>query len=109
MSHQQQVLERAAIDAHRAGIGWSAFWDRHGEAIRQVVPYDRRRRRRLVNRLLHLLVSGDPSGQKPAGDTMPWERDNQPEPPSPHDTETQARCQLPLWPLATPEIRVARR
>ena len=22
-----------------------------------------------------------------------------PEPPSPHDTATQARCQLPLWPM----------
>jgi hypothetical protein len=71
-------LERAALGAHRRGIGWATFWNEHGDAIRMAEPFDRGRYRSLVNRLLHLLTTGEASGMEPAGDDdMPWEVDDQ--------------------------------
>jgi hypothetical protein len=75
-------LKRAATDAHRRGQRWTQFWDEHANLIRQAVPYDRQRRRRLVNRLLSLVVSGNTAGQRPVpvgmlwGSAEPWEQDD---------------------------------
>ena len=91
-------LERAALVAHARGEQWATYWTAHADAIRAVEPYDRGRYRRLVNRLLSLVVSGDTAGQTAVGDddAVPWELDDQ---PSPHDSKTQARCLLPLTPM----------
>ncbi len=91
-------LERAALAAHARAEQWATFWAAHADAIRAVEPYDYGRYRRLVNRLLSLVVSGDTAGQTAVDDdTMPWELDGQ---PSPHDSKTQARCLLPLRPMS---------
>jgi hypothetical protein len=92
------MLELLAIDCHRMGSTWDLFWREHGERVRQAEPYDRGRYRRLVNRLLSLVVSGDTAGQQAISDddAMSWELDDQ---PSPHDSKTQARCLLPLQPM----------
>jgi hypothetical protein len=92
-------LELLALDCHRDGSTWAAFWQRHGDDVRKAEPYVATRYHRLVRRLLHLLTTGDESGQEPAGE--PWLLDDVPEQPSPHDSKTQARCLLPLMP--TPE------
>jgi hypothetical protein len=84
-------LERQALDAHRRGVGWTDFWQQHGEEVRAVEPYDRGRFYRLLTRLLGLLTSGDCDGQEPV-DPEPWLGDDQPEP---NDAGTQARCLLP--------------
>ena len=64
----ERMLELLAIDCHRVGSTWDSFWREHGERIRQAEPYDRGRYRRLVNRLLSLVVSGDTAGQQSIGD-----------------------------------------
>ncbi len=64
-------LERRAIDAHRHGIGWKEFWIAHGDEVRRLAPYDRRRFRAIYNTLLCVVVSGDDSGREPPG-TAPW-------------------------------------
>lgn len=71
MSKQAEVLEHAAIDAHARGERWEAFWKAHCEQVRQAEPYRHAAYRKLVNRLLSLLVSGD-SGPKPFGPAMLW-------------------------------------
>lgn len=98
MVNMTKQLERRAVEAHRRGESWAIFWGRHGDDVRAVEPYNRGRFRRLVDRLLALVVSGDTDGQQPIGDddAMAWERDDQ---PSPHDSKTQARCLLPLRPM----------
>jgi hypothetical protein len=90
-----RTLERAALAAHRRGTGWATFWQEHAQAIRQAEPWDRGRFRTLVNRLMHLVASGDGSGEQPAGDddAPPWVVDDA---PGPHDSQTQAHCLLPL-------------
>jgi len=73
-------LEQAAMEAHRQGVGWIEFHRQYAEAIAQLEPYDRRGYRRLTDRLLHLVVSGDRSGQFGVGDPDapdPWELDDQ--------------------------------
>jgi len=91
-----RVLHVAARNA--TGTTWCDYWAAHADAVRAAEPYDRGRYRRLVNRLLSLVVSGDTAGQTALGDddAMPWELDDQ---PSPHDSKTQARCLLPLQPM----------
>lgn len=73
-----QTLERAASAAFDAGIGWNDFWDKHAAAIKAVYPYNRERFRRLVNRLLSLVASGDTDGMMPldVDDTCPWVADD---------------------------------
>jgi len=85
-----RMLELLALDCHRVGSTWAEFWQEHGERVRQTEPYDRGRYRRLVNRLLSLVVSGDTDGQQPVGDddATPGELADQ---ASPHDTITRAR------------------
>jgi hypothetical protein len=96
MSKATQTLERAALDAHRRGLSWGEFWDEHGRDVCRAEPHDRRKFNRLVCRLLALLVSGNEDG---AESGEPWILDAQPNQPSPHDSISYARCQLPLWPL----------
>ena len=59
-------------------------------------PHDRQRFKRLTDRLLCLVTTGDLDGQVPVGDGVePWERDDvQHEQDAPSDTRTAARC---LW------------
>ena len=90
----QQHLERAAIDAYRAGQAWADFWQEWGARLLQAEPYDRGRFRRLVNRLLALVTSGDTDGMEPAGE--PWLLDDVQAVPAPADVGTAARC---LWPM----------
>ncbi|MCE5267220.1 MAG: hypothetical protein LLG00_04985 [Planctomycetaceae bacterium] len=96
MTQERRALQRAAIAAHRAGIGWNDFWQRRGEQVRKAEPYDVKRYHRLVNRLLSLVASGDTANVEPLD--APWLDDDLPEPVSPHDTKTQAKCQLSLLP-----------
>lgn len=98
MVNMTKQLERRAVEVHRRGEQWAVFWEQHGDDVRAVEPYNRGRFRRLVDRLLALVCSGDCDGVEPIGDddAMPWERDDQ---VSPHDSKTQARCLLPLRPM----------
>ena len=66
-----QALERAAIDAHARGIGWSDFWEQHGVEVCAAEPQDRQRFARLVRRLLALLTSGNDNGMHAAGQLTP--------------------------------------
>jgi hypothetical protein len=93
---EQRQLERSAIQAHACGIGWNEFWRQRGREVAQAEPYDRHRFARLVAKLLHLVASGDPSGQEPVG--QPWEHDDDAAVVVVvSDTATAARC---LWPMA---------
>jgi hypothetical protein len=91
MINGMKQLEALAVDAHHRGETWAAFWQQHAERVRNAEPFSREQYRRLVNRLLHLVTSGDSAGQYPPGDDPePWLIDDK---PSPHDTITQARLQ----------------
>ena len=70
--NQIKHLERAALDAHRHGIGWTDFWQRHGVAVREAEPFNRQRYHRLVRHLLHLLASGEASGEHPVAVGLLW-------------------------------------
>ena len=87
-------LEQAAIDAHDRGDTWAEWWEQHRHAVGRIEPYDNRAYRRLVNRLLMLVVSGDTDGQHPAGDPEPWQADDEAPMVPIDDTTTAARC---LW------------
>jgi hypothetical protein len=90
MNQSMQALERLAIDAHKQGIGWEQFWTEHGAQARALEPWSRQRFKRLVDRLLALLTSGDLAGMTAVGDDdPPWERDN--DQAKPADVGTQAR------------------
>ena len=93
-------LERSAPAAHRRGERWKTFWQAHAQAIRQAEPWNRQRFRRLVDRLLALVTSGDTAGMTAVGDDdLPWERDDVAQAQVlACDTQTNARC---LW---TPEV-----
>ena len=76
MTATVKQLERAAIAAHKAGSGWEEFWRVYGPQVCDAEPFNRERFRRLTDRLLHLLICGNPNGQYPVGDpdaTPPWE------------------------------------
>jgi hypothetical protein len=84
-----RILENAAIRAHARGDRWADFWERHAEAVRQAEPVNAGRYRRLVNRLLSLVASGDTNGMVAVGDDdMPWEIDDA---HKPADVGTAAR------------------
>ena len=91
MTKAERALERAAVDCHRRGIGWTDFWQRHGIAVREVESYNRQRYHRLVRRLLHLLTSGEASGEHPVGHEMlwgmAWDEDDYSLPPQGADTQ----------------------
>jgi hypothetical protein len=70
----RQQLEAAALDAHQAGTPWSVFWSQHGGHVIALEPMDRRRFRRLRDRLLTLVCCGDLDGQRPVDNPLcGWE------------------------------------
>ncbi len=92
-----QALETTAIEAHRAGMSWAGFWGQHSAQIRQAQPWRRPAYHRLVNRLMHLLLTGDGAGQFPPEDPdgiESWDRDDAAE--QPHETQTCACLQIDL-------------
>ena len=97
-------LERAAIAAHKSGLGWDQFWQTHGDEAR-AVTYDRRKFHRLFRTLLHLQSCGESSGEFGVGDhPEPWTLDDDvPAVDAVDDTTTHAMIQLPL-PLHYPEV-----
>ncbi len=94
-------LEQLALDAHRAGLKWADFWATAvAELVNQACPYDRAAYRRLVQQLSHMVLCGTTSGMLAPGDDdrlTPWDEDDQ---ATPHDTITQAKCQVPLFDMA---------
>lgn len=68
-------LEQAALDAHKAGLGWKDFWQQHGKEVIKAEPFNRVKSRRLVNRLLALVTSGDTCGMSTISPTQ-WESDD---------------------------------
>jgi hypothetical protein len=97
----EQTLETAAIDAHRAEVGWSGFWSSNADAILTAAGGCPARRRRLVERLLCLVVSGDADGQRPVGEDAQASR-LECDSDKPADTGTRVRCLLPLIPIPAP-------
>jgi hypothetical protein len=95
--NQTKELERLALTAHQRGESWAAFWERHGNAVQQAEPWNARQFKRLYDRLLALVCSGDTAGMEPLAIAEPWLQDDCPAPVS--DTITAARC---LW---TPEVK----
>jgi hypothetical protein len=92
-------LESAALEAHQQGLCWCEFWQQHGHAVKAAEPFSRDKLRRLCDRLLKLLLSGDTDGHEPVGsDPEPWLTDDA-EQSKPSDTATRARCLFPLRPL----------
>jgi len=97
--HLRRFLRLAAIEAFKAGRAWEDFWrGRRAQVARVERPgtpgFDR-----LQAELLHLVVSGERSGQFGVGDPDaldPWRADDA-RPTKPHDTTTRARIQLPLF------------
>jgi hypothetical protein len=93
MNKEIKKLEQAAIDAHRRGERWETFWHQHAEQARAVEPYSRQRFKRLFDRLVALVASGDTAGMMPVGDdgAMSWTLDDEANKPA--DTGTAARWQ----------------
>jgi hypothetical protein len=87
---QFKELERLAVDAHARGESWIIFWERHGNDIKAVYPWNRARLRRLIDRLLHLLTCGDVDGMESIDAPCPWLTDDN-EANKPADVGTQAR------------------
>ena len=89
--NQIKALERAALDAFQRGETWAAFWEVHGNEVKAAEPWNRRRFKRLVNRLLSLVASGDTAGMMPVADddALPWALDD--EAIQPADVGTQAK------------------
>jgi hypothetical protein len=91
-----QRLERAAIDAHRAGIGFGQFWNEHKEAVRMSIPRDRVYT--TYRRLLNIVLCGDDADVTSADD-LPLFRDDreqwfQDDDVQVDDVQTQARLQI---------------
>jgi hypothetical protein len=63
MNRQIQDLERRALAANKAGIGWSDFWPQVSADVAAVTDYYARGR--LVHRLVAIVASGDTDGQRP--------------------------------------------
>jgi hypothetical protein len=68
-------LENLAIAAHARGESWSTFWETVNKTVARMAEGDPIKFRRLVDRLLSVLVSGDTSGLEPPT-TEPWELDD---------------------------------
>jgi hypothetical protein len=98
--NQIKELEKLAIDAFRRGETWSAFWEQHGEQVKQAEPWNARDYHRLYQRLMALVCSGNDAGQYPIDVGMTqWELDDAQTRAPISDTQTNARC---LW---TPEVK----
>ena len=92
--NQIRQLERRATKAHRDGTGWLIFWPTIALAVQKAIPYDQRAFGRLRSKLMHLVLSGERSGQFGIGDfdavTEPWLMDDETA-SKPSDTTTNAR------------------
>jgi hypothetical protein len=100
MDMQQTIrqLEQAALDGHRAGQSWQAYFAAHTGAITAIIGSDSGEWGSLRDRLLALLVSGEISGQHPAGDSLDQDEARIPVVRPISDTKTAARL---LWPEVT--------
>jgi hypothetical protein len=91
-------LEQLALAAHAAGQLWAAFWPTVADQVQRVEPYCRERYQRLVGRLLHLLLCGDDSGERPVGDdSEPWLADDDAESTTGSDHDTFAAYCRERW------------
>lgn len=74
MTHTERIqrLEQQAIEAHAVGTSWPVFRAEVEAEVKAIEPMPGDRQRRLVEKLLHLVVSGDPAGALPPCD---WEGD----------------------------------
>ena len=77
-------LENEAFAAHRAGRLWSEFWAEHGPQVREA-------ERELRERLMHIVCTGERSGQFAAGDPDAIENLVEDDGAKPDDTHTNAR------------------
>ncbi len=91
-------LERPALQAHRRGDTWATFWQQYGQDAIALEPHHRQRFKRLTDRLLSLVTSGNLDGMEPAGE--PWLGDDVQVEQAVDDTQTAARC---LWPMQEAE------
>lgn len=66
LSRLLKPIEAAAIHAHRRGVGWGQFWRSISGRV-GAMGLDGDQRRALLDRLLHLVITGEPSGQVPPG------------------------------------------
>ncbi len=87
-------LKKAALQAFRNEVSWSDFLRANAEAIRRAEPFNVLRYRRLTGRLLHLVMSGEKSGQFAISDPdaaleEPWLTDDHAD--KPDDTTTRAK------------------
>ena len=94
MNSQIRTLEHAAIRAHAAGQRWLDFWAEHRDQF-DATPAGHERQA-VIERVLHLLMTGDRGGMEPAGDGWPrpcdWEHDDAaPAYPVTSDVVTAAR------------------
>jgi hypothetical protein len=80
MSTTIKQIERSALDAHRRGLRWSAWWPSVAADVEAAEPYNLERRRKLIRRLTSLVCCGDLDGQTPVvctwGQPEPWELDD---------------------------------
>ena len=78
MLSEMKQLERLALEAHTCNQSWNDFWPTVANRVRQAEPWNRSKFRRLYERLLALVVSGDCDGMLPIGigDVVPWEADD---------------------------------
>ena len=93
-------LEAAALDGHQRGQTWTAFYGQHwATGLVHVARQGTATYTATVQRLLHLLATGDTSGRLAAGD------EDVDLPPAvaltPSDTATAARLQRDIFPQVT--------
>jgi hypothetical protein len=72
MTTREQIIRRLegeALQPHADGVPWRDFYRRHVGELTAVIRADPGGWSQLRDRLLALLVSGETSGQYPAGDT----------------------------------------
>lgn len=88
--NEQKQLERLALKAHANGLDFSTWWPIVKPQVDALEPWCLQRWRKLRNRLMHLVCTGDGSGQFAVGDSdaMPWDVDDRAEnsPPTLHQT-----------------------
>jgi hypothetical protein len=76
MSMEIKALERAAILAHKSGIGWLEFWQANADRVKQAQPYDGKKYRRLYLGLLSLVCTGEAVGMTPISTGALWLADD---------------------------------
>ena len=75
MTRAQQLseLEARCRLAHFNGECWIDVFPSIDGKLRELEPFSQAKWRKLYDRLMHLTVSGDSSGQYPPPMTAPWE------------------------------------